>query len=161
MTSRAWAIDASAPAAMACTATLPMAVASTGPATTRRPQASAVFWQSRRFCVPPPTMWIVSMRPPSELLQPGEHHAALQRQALQRAADHAPLVAGGGWPVLRQKSRMACGMSAGAMKAGSSGLMKAAQRRRRVGQLVQLLPAQVAALRSPDAAALLHQPQAR
>ena len=53
------------PVGQACIMILPMAVASTGPATTRRPEASAAAWQSKRFWVPPPTIWIVSIRPPA------------------------------------------------------------------------------------------------
>ena len=48
------------PAARAWMTTLPSAVASTGPAITGRPVASAVSWQSRSFCEPPPTMWTTS-----------------------------------------------------------------------------------------------------
>ena len=47
------------PRARACTRMLPMAVASTGPATTVRPVASAANWFSSLFCEPPPTMWMV------------------------------------------------------------------------------------------------------
>src|SRR5207244_6375362 len=41
---RACASDANRPAVTACTSTLPITVASTGPATTGRPVASAVAW---------------------------------------------------------------------------------------------------------------------
>ena len=44
-----------APRERACSATFPSAVASTGPATTSRPSASAVSWLSRAFWLPPPT----------------------------------------------------------------------------------------------------------
>src|SRR5436305_12005597 len=47
--SRASAIEPTVPAATACIIRLPMAVASTGPATTGRPVASAVAWHKRRF----------------------------------------------------------------------------------------------------------------
>src|SRR2546430_15598587 len=44
--------------------TLPRAVASTGPAITGRPQASAVSWQSRELRAPPPTRCtVVTVRP--------------------------------------------------------------------------------------------------
>src|SRR5262245_56527050 len=49
-----------APSARPCTSTLPRAAASTGPATTGRPHASAVSWHSRWFRAPPPTIWTVS-----------------------------------------------------------------------------------------------------
>ena len=42
----------SSPAARACTSTLPSAVASTGPASTRRPSTSAVIWQSTALRAP-------------------------------------------------------------------------------------------------------------
>ena len=46
----------SAPSARACTSTLPSAVASTGPASTGSPHASAVSWQSSSLRAPPPTI---------------------------------------------------------------------------------------------------------
>ena len=54
-----------APGARAWTSTLPRAVASTGPATTSRPVASAVSWQSSSFCEPPPTTWMTSTSAPA------------------------------------------------------------------------------------------------
>ena len=48
-TSRASASEPSNPSPTACTSTLPAAVASTGPASTGRLQASAVSWFSRAF----------------------------------------------------------------------------------------------------------------
>ena len=53
------------PSVRAWTRMLPMAVASTGPATTRRPVASAVSWHSRAFCEPPPTTWMTSIGRPA------------------------------------------------------------------------------------------------
>src|SRR5215218_10689901 len=44
---------------VAWTNTLPIAVASTGPASTWRPARSAVSWQSNAFWLPPPTMCTV------------------------------------------------------------------------------------------------------
>ena len=49
-----------APTARSWTSMFPSAVASTGPATTGMPVASAVDWHSRAFFDPPPTMWIVA-----------------------------------------------------------------------------------------------------
>ena len=43
--------------AIACTSTLPSAVASIGPANTASPVRSAVSWHSSRLRAPPPTMW--------------------------------------------------------------------------------------------------------
>jgi hypothetical protein len=56
MTARASLRDVTAPVASICMARLPSAVASTGPAMTSRPVASAVNWFSRRFFEPPPMM---------------------------------------------------------------------------------------------------------
>ena len=47
------------PAARPWISTLPTAVASTGPASTRRPVRLAVSWQSSVFWLPPPTMCTV------------------------------------------------------------------------------------------------------
>ena len=47
-------MEASWPRPTACIITLPIAVASIGPATTVRLHASAVIWQSRWFCTPHP-----------------------------------------------------------------------------------------------------------
>src|SRR5207248_1324055 len=49
---------ASSPSAIACTTMLPIAVASSGPASTGRPVASAVQRQRSSFRAPPPTTWI-------------------------------------------------------------------------------------------------------
>src|SRR5262249_7169593 len=50
--------------ARAWTSTLPIAVASTGPATTGSPQASAVAWQSSSLRAPPPNRCTTSMPRP-------------------------------------------------------------------------------------------------
>src|SRR5262249_8237944 len=55
-TSRAWSSDPSSPSVIAWTSRLPIKVASSGPAITGIPVASAVHWQSRWFRAPPPTM---------------------------------------------------------------------------------------------------------
>jgi hypothetical protein len=64
MMRRASARSATAPVATICIATLPSAVASAGPAMTRRPVASAVNWFSSRLREPPPTIWISVIRVP-------------------------------------------------------------------------------------------------
>ena len=64
------------------------------------------------------------------------------------------------WPVLRQYSRIASGMSAGARNAASSGSMNDASGCAAAAKPVQIVPAIVRARLVPDAAALLHQPQA-
>ena len=52
------------PAARACTFMLPIAVASTGPATTLQPVFCAVSLFNSAFCEPPPTMYMVVIRRP-------------------------------------------------------------------------------------------------
>ena len=61
ISARASAIEASSPAAIACTHRLPDAVASTGPARTGSPVALAVSRQRSRLFDPPPTTWMASM----------------------------------------------------------------------------------------------------
>ena len=87
MISRASAIEPISPAAMACIIRLPMAVASMGPATTRRRQALAAIWQSCVFCVPPPTMWMVFNPSADEFFERFQRTAIIHRQAFQRTAD--------------------------------------------------------------------------
>ena len=55
---------ATRPAARPWISTLPTAVASTGPANTRRPVRFAVNWQSSVFWLPPPTTCTVLIFPP-------------------------------------------------------------------------------------------------
>ena len=74
------------PRAMACIITLPMAVASTGPATTGRCVASAANWHSSRFCEPPPDDVDRAEPAPGHALELFHRPAVLERQALQRAA---------------------------------------------------------------------------
>ena len=54
-------------AARACTSPLPSAAASAGPASTGTPRASAVSWQSRAFCEPPPTRCTTSTSRPARV----------------------------------------------------------------------------------------------
>ena len=63
-TARASASEPTAPVAIICSAMLPSAVASTGPAITVRPVASAVHCFSSRLREPPPTIRISSKRRP-------------------------------------------------------------------------------------------------
>ena len=64
MTARASAIPATSPEATACIMTLPIAVASIGPVTTRHPVALAAAWQRSLLRIPPPTIWSVSIFAP-------------------------------------------------------------------------------------------------
>ena len=75
------------PCDRACTSTLPSAVASTGPAMTGRPQASAVSWHSSAFRAPPPTRWttsIVAPRQPRRVLDRSRERGG---EAVDDAAD--------------------------------------------------------------------------
>ena len=71
----------------------------------------------------------------------------------------APLSSGTVWPVLRQKARIASGMSPGATKSAASGLMNDRSGGRGGAKLVERLPIEVRAGMVPHAAAFLHQPQ--
>ena len=67
-------------------------------------------------------MWIVSIRPPansSHIPSTWRNFMAMLSKAQRNTA---PLSSGTGWPVLRQKARMASGMSPGARKSAASGL---------------------------------------
>src|SRR5207245_5986981 len=57
-TSRASASEPISPSDIACTSRFPSSVASSGPARTGRPHASAVQRQSSSLRAPPPTTWI-------------------------------------------------------------------------------------------------------
>ena len=79
----------SAPSARACTSTLPSAAASAGPASTGRPQASAVSRQSRSLCEPPPDDVHDARRRGRPGGRPCADLAAVgQRQAVEDAAGH-------------------------------------------------------------------------
>ena len=103
------------PSANACTTRLPMAVAWTGPASTCRPEASAAAWQSRRFFVPPPTTWIVSIPPAGQRLASCPANGGSSWPRCPAPCGAPPLRPRGTvWPVRRQKPRMASGMLSGA-----------------------------------------------
>ena len=76
----------STPAARAWTSALPSAAASTGPATTGSPQASAVSWQSRALRAPPPTTCTTSTSRPDSSAARAHGAPVGQRQAVEDAA---------------------------------------------------------------------------
>src|ERR1700741_4980012 len=84
--------EASSPIASACTARFPISAASTGPATTGNPVASAVHWQSRRLSAPPPTRGIAGggggrrRRRARDGLDQVDRLSVLEREALEHAA---------------------------------------------------------------------------
>ena len=78
-----------------------MAVASTGPAITVRPSASALNWFSRRFLIPPPKICRGSRRFPNNCFQPFQHEAVFQRQAFQRHPHDFPVCLGNRLPAIR------------------------------------------------------------
>ncbi len=80
------------PRAMAWSRTLPAAVASTGPAWTGIPQASAVNWQSRAFRAAAADHVDRPDRRAEDRFDPADRPAVLQGQALQGAADEGPFV---------------------------------------------------------------------
>ena len=75
------------PTARAWTRTLPSAAASTGPASTGRPQASAVSWHSSSLRAPPPTRCTTSTCRPDSSLRLADGAPVGQRQAVQDAPD--------------------------------------------------------------------------
>ena len=78
-----------APAARACTSTLPRAVASTGPANTGRPVRSAIAWQSRAFWLPPPTTCTTPTVATGQASAARSSAVAIgRREALDDAAHH-------------------------------------------------------------------------
>ena len=76
----------SSPAARACTSTLPSAVASTGPASTRRPSTSAVIWQSTRVARAAADHVDRLDAAAADLLEPLEHEPVLAGERDEDAA---------------------------------------------------------------------------
>ena len=107
MMARASASEAAAPVASICTAMLPSAVASTGPATTGSPVASAVNWLSSRFCEPPPMTRIRAIGRPTSDSRSRMTSRYFSARLSKTARAYAPGVAGAGWSVLRQKRSIA------------------------------------------------------
>ena len=104
------------------------AVASTGPAWTGRPQASAVNWQSRAFFVPPPTTWIVRIVVPriASSRSIAQRYFSARLSRAQRT--NAPSSAGGGWPVRVQKAASRGGHVAGGEERGVVGIDQRGER---------------------------------
>ena len=110
------------PWARACTSTLPIAVASTGPASTGRPVASAVSWQSSVFCdCRRPRCGRPTRRRP--LSSRAVSHRARERlgEALEDAAHElGPGTRAPARPCAANQAAMRAGMSPGARNRGSS-----------------------------------------
>ena len=156
------------PVATACIMTLPSAAASTGPVTTRRPQASAVNWLSRRFWLPPPTMRTEVRRgpgTPSALVSSSSKRvddpAIAQRQAFQAAAHDLAHRFGRG--LIGAAAEGADGVDhVGRLEeVGRVGVDDALERLRLLGLGQHLRPGNDAALAFELAARFLQQPQAR
>ncbi len=158
MTSRASAIEPTSPAAIACIITLPIAVASIGPATTRagrhRPSSGKAADSAcrRRRCES-------SRSVRRSVLRASPARAVFHRQAFERTANHGPFVFGHsltGAPAKFANRLRHVGRRQKAwivrIDERRSGLAAAAA--------IQILPGIRRARLAPDAAALLHQPQA-
>ena len=148
----------SGPRPIACISTLPDGRRLDRPGEHGRPQASAVNWQSRAFCDPPPTTWIVRIVVPrissSRSIVQRYFSARLSRRS-GRTPPRRPATA---WPVLRQKAASRAGMSPGARNDGSSGSTSAANgRAASAGGAARRRT--VATGPGPGPAALLHQPE--
>ena len=159
--SRASATEPSSPAAIAWTARLPMAVASTGPARTGSPVAPAVRWHSRRWLDPPPTTWI-GRRPggPTAAASWSTAAAYAQGQALEEHAHQRRGVVGHGLARLGAERADARRHVARPQEALVVGVDERGERGRRLGDRGQLLVGRAVAGRPQGAAALLDQPQA-
>ncbi len=97
-----------------------MVVASTGPATTGRPQASTVSWHSNRFRDPPPTMCTTATcRPVSSAARRRLRRYASARLSRTRRTISAR-VEGSGCSEAQQAVASRAGMSPGASRSGES-----------------------------------------
>ena len=138
-----------------------MAVASIGPATTGRLQASAVIWLSSSFCAPAADDVDHADFPAQHIFQPFQRPAIGQGQAVEAGADE--FAAGVGRPLaglpaelldLQRASRRATGTACDPDRsARRSGLLRA-------GHLRQLGVAVVVSFAPEMPPAFLHQPQA-
>ena len=104
---------------------LPTAVASTGPATRRLPQASAVSWQRSLICVPPPTMLTVVILRPATRSSASMTHRHLSASPSRTTRTVSPTSRGGDCLVSRQTSAIFPGMFPGTMNRRSSRSMTA------------------------------------
>ena len=113
---------------------LPTAVASTGPASTGRPAASAVQRHSGRLSAPPPTMWISGGREPVTLGEQRTVWACFSARLSRMQRTISPGSPGSGWPVSAQNARMRPGRSPGREEARVVGLDERRERRRSLGR---------------------------
>ena len=98
------------------------------PASTGRPQASAVSWHSRALRAPPPTRCTTSTCRPASSLRPPHGAPVGQRQAVQDAPDRLGRGPRHRLPGRRQASAIRAGMSPGGRRSGSSGSISRAAR---------------------------------
>ena len=152
--------DFTSPVAIACTRMLPMAVASTGPATTGRWQASAVIWLSSSFWLPPPTMWITSIRRPRMSSRPSSVLRYVSARLSRHVRTKSPRVLGARWPVSSQNCSIFVRHVAGREERLVVRVDHRAEPLDSRRHLRQLGVAVVVALAHPLPAALLHEPQA-
>ena len=159
-TSRASASERSRRAPSPARAGCRASVASSGPASTGRPAASAVHRQSSSLRAPPPTTWISggSRRSPRRAARPSARASA--RGSRGCSARSRRDRRGSGWPSRAQYAAIRAGMSPGAANAGvvrvDEGLQRAA--RRRASATSSSNECSRPALR-PGAAALVQEPE--
>ena len=118
------ASDETRPAAYACIMTLPMAVASAGPATTGMPVESAVNWFRSAFFDPPPMTWSFSMGKGASARKSSSTMRYLRARLSKIARTVSPWVRGGVCPVRVQNAAIAAGMQPGRANDSSSGSIK-------------------------------------
>src|SRR3954447_13737151 len=122
-TSRASSSDPSSPSAIAWVTRLPTAVASTGPARTGSPAASAVQRQRGTLSAPPPTTWISGGREPVTSASTRTVWACFSARLSRMQRVISPAPAGSGWPLSAQNAWTRAGRSPGARNRGSFGSM--------------------------------------
>ena len=105
--------------------TLPIAVASDGPAITLRPMALAVNWLSRRFFEPPPMMCKRSIGKEATRSKSSNTSRYFKARLSKIRRITCASFSGLGWPVRSQNASMACNMEGGLANEGSSEWMYA------------------------------------
>ncbi len=137
---------------------LPIAVASTGPASTWRPVASAVNWLSSSLWLPPPTTCSRATLRPVNASVSVQRRPVEQREALQMQRVNWPGVSGAGWPVSRQNAAIFPGMSPGRRETGASGRTQRAERLGFAAACASARRSRMRALPCPVRGGLLEEP---
>ena len=147
------------PTAIACTRTLPSAVASTGPANTGSPVRSAVSWHSSRLRAPPPTTWSTSNVRPVTRCSRSSTKRYLQASEVRIERTISPGSFGGACAPARHASRIRAGMSPGRQQRLVVGVEQRHVRVGGLGQREQLVVVGWRARALPGPPAFLQEPQ--